>query len=152
MKIVTFDESFQKDFKILNEEWIVEYFYIEENDKKALDYPQQNIIEKGGFIRLAELDGEIVGTCALIKVSETVYELAKMGVTKKARGKKIGDRLMAAMLQIAREQNCKKVLIYTNSVLTPAIKLYEKYGFQHVDMKEEKNYYARGDVKMELDL
>ncbi len=152
MKIVTFDESYQKDFKRLNEEWIVEYFYIEEIDKKILDFPQQNIIEKGGFIRLAELNDEIVGTCALIKVSEKVYELAKMGVTKKAQEKKVGEGLMAAMLQIAREQNCKKVLIYTSSVLTPAIKLYEKYGFQHVEVTEEKNYYARCDTKMELNL
>jgi len=36
---------------------------------------------------MARYNREIVGTCALIKTDDDTYELAKMAVTERARGK-----------------------------------------------------------------
>ena len=41
---------------------------IEESDRKMLNDPKGYILDRGGAILIALLDGEPVGTCALIKV------------------------------------------------------------------------------------
>ncbi len=150
IEIIDFCDKYAADFKCLNEEWIVEYFKIEQTDRETLNFPQKNIIEKGGFIRLASRNGEIVGACSLLKIDADIFELSKMAVTKKAQGLKIGDQLCQTMLDIARQNGAKKVILITNSILISAIKLYEKYGFQHIDMGEKGSHYERGNVKMEL--
>ena len=76
-------------FKALNVEWIQHFFALEPKDIEALDNPQRILAD--GAIAMAELDGEVVGTCALIKRPEPgVWEIAKMGVTTQLRGGGIG--------------------------------------------------------------
>lgn len=52
---------------------------MEEADYKALDNPQEYILDKGGQIFVALYKGEPVGVCALIKMfnDEYDYEMAK---------------------------------------------------------------------------
>jgi len=50
---------------------------------------------------------EIVGTCALIKTDDDTYELAKMAVTERARGKNIGW-LFGQVVNAARKLEQKK--------------------------------------------
>lgn len=63
----------------MNEEWISNYFVMEEADYKALDNPEEYILDKGGRIFVALYKGEPVGVCALIKMfdDEYDYEMAK---------------------------------------------------------------------------
>lgn len=152
VQIVTYNPKYQKAFKELNEEWITAFFKMEEKDYKVLDHPEEHIINKGGHTVFALLDNEPVGTCALMQSTEypLVYELAKMAVSPKAQGKKIGFLIGQALIDIAKESNAETIFLETNSALTPAIKLYEKLGFQHVPLSDSP--YERCDVKMELHL
>jgi N-acetylglutamate synthase-like GNAT family acetyltransferase len=52
--------------------------------------PEELIIQDGGAILFASLNGKIVGTVALKKEGEDIYELCKMAVDENARGKRIG--------------------------------------------------------------
>jgi len=49
---------------------------------------------------MARYNREIVGTCALIKTDDDTYELAKMAVTERARGKNIGWLLGQAVINL----------------------------------------------------
>ncbi|BAP29641.1 transcriptional regulator [Chryseobacterium sp. StRB126] len=152
VKIISYEPQYKEAFKTLNEEWIKKFFVMEPSDYKLLDNPEEEIINKGGYIAFALLNGEAVGTCALVKAHEEplAFELSKMAVSPKAQGKKIGYLLGNALVEKARELKAEKVFLETNSVLVPAIKLYEKLGFKHTPITNPG--YDRGDVQMELDL
>lgn len=53
VQIVRYEPKYQSVFKSLNEEWISRYFEMEETDYKALDNPQEYILDKGGAIFVA---------------------------------------------------------------------------------------------------
>ncbi|MBF9143791.1 bifunctional helix-turn-helix transcriptional regulator/GNAT family N-acetyltransferase [Hymenobacter properus] len=140
----------QPVFRQLNEEWISRYFKLEPADLKALDHPEEYILEPGGCILLAELNGQVVGTCALIKMEDGhSYELAKMAVSPAAQGQQIGFLLGQAAVQRVRDLSGTRVYLESNAILKPALALYRKLGFQ--DLAEPNpSPYARADVQMEL--
>ena len=96
--ILSYQPKYAEDYKQLNLAWIEKYFKVEEHDIEQLDNPDAYIISKGGYILFAKYDGAIVGTCALIKTDDSEYELAKMAVSPKMRGKGYGDQLMKATI------------------------------------------------------
>ena len=150
VKIVAYESQYKEVFKALNEEWIKTFFVMEAGDYKLLDHPEEEILNKGGHIVFALLDGEPVGTCALVKTEDDplTFELSKMAVSPKAQGKKLGYLLGSALVEKARDLNAGKVFLVTNSILIPAIKLYEKLGFIHTPIGNAE--YDRADVRMEL--
>lgn len=152
VKIIAYEPQYKEAFKTLNEEWIKTFFIMEAGDYKLLDHPEEQILEKGGYIAFALLNNEPVGTCALVKAGDKplTFELSKMAVSPKAQGKKIGYLLGNALIEKAKELNAQKVFLETNSILVPAIKLYEKLGFKHIPITDAG--YDRVDVQMQLDL
>ncbi len=135
-------------FKALNVEWIQHFFALEPKDIEALDNPERILAD--GAIAMAELEGEVVGTCALIKRPEPGWwEIAKMGVTTQLRGAGIGSAIMAYLIDLAPSLGAKQLYIETNSALGPAIRVYEKFGFRHLrDDEHPATPYRRADVFM----
>ena len=123
---------------------------MEAADHKALDKPEKNIIDKGGYILVALYNNEPVGVCALMKMDDPVYEyeLAKMAVSPKAQGKNIGWLLGQAAIAKARSLGAKKLYLESNTILQPAINLYHKLGFQKVI--GHATPYERCNIQMEL--
>ena len=66
LEIVPFNGDYKSAFESLNREWIEEYFVMEEEDLKTLQNPESYIMEKGGEIFFAVLDGDVVGTSATV--------------------------------------------------------------------------------------
>lgn len=152
VEIIDYQSIHREDFKRLNHEWIIQHFVLEENDHKALNHPEEAILAKGGLIKMAIWQREVVGTCALLKVGDTVYELAKMAVTDRAKGKHIGYQLALEMMKAAQALKATKLELITNTNLIPAISLYHKVGFVEVALGTAAGYYQRGNMKMELQL
>lgn len=152
IQIVDYQPAYRVAFKKLNEEWITRYFKMEESDHKALDHPQENIIDMGGYILFALHDGEPVGTCALIKMDGNPYdfELAKMTVAPQMQGKHIGWLLGQSVIEKARSLGAVKLFLESNSMLKPAINLYRKLGFREI--AGHSSAYQRCDIQMELTL
>ncbi len=150
VQIVAYNPAYQEAFKQLNEEWISKYFKMEAADHKALDNPQQNIIDPGGHILVALYNNEPVGVCALMKMDDPVYEyeLVKMAVSPKAQGKNIGCLLGIAAIDKARSLGAKKLYLESNTILKPAINLYHKLGFRKVI--GHATPYERCNIQMEL--
>ena len=150
VEIIDYDPKYKSIFRDLNHEWITKYFQLEHADNQTLDHPETKIIEPGGYICFARYKDEIVGTCALVKMNDDTYELAKMAVSEKARGRNIGWLIGKHMIQKARELGAKKVYLESNTRLTPAINLYYKLDFERV--VGPPSPYERANIQMELKL
>ncbi|SKB36470.1 DNA-binding transcriptional regulator, MarR family [Parapedobacter luteus] len=148
--LVDYQSKYQAAFKALNEAWISDYFEMEESDYKALDNPQEYILDNGGKILVALYQGEPVGVCALIKMNDPRYdyELAKMAVSPKVQGKGIGWLLGKAIVDKARKAGAKALYLESNTILKPAINLYHKLGFRKVTGYPSP--YKRCNIQMEL--
>jgi len=138
-------------FRRLNEEWITRWFRIEPKEEPILADPQANILDTGGRIFFAT-DGErCVGCCALIRIADQEFEVAKMAVEPSYQGAGIGRRLLVATIEEGRKAGAHRLYLETNHVLTPAIRLYESLGFKHIDPNRIiPSQYTRADVYMEL--
>ena len=98
---------------------------------------------------MALVDGVAVGTVGLIKTAPQEFEVVKMAVTETYKGLRIGQKLMHACIDKARQLNGTRLWLDSNSSLIPAITLYEKVGFKHIE-RPTNGKYQRGDVRMEL--
>lgn len=150
IKVVDYAPKYREAFKSLNVEWISKYWELEEPDFKALDDPEGYILNQSGVILIALDKGKPIGCCALIKQTDDTFELAKMAVSPKAQGKGVGLLLGKSIVERAKLMGLKRLYLESNSVLKPAVSLYEKIGFKHI--KGASSPYARCDVQMELQL
>lgn len=137
-------------FRELNMGWLMHYFSIEPIDEFVLFDPEKAIIEQGGAILMAELNGEIVGTVALRKQSPGIFELTKMTIREDRRGQGYGERLCLGAIKKACDMRIQKLVLYSHSKLPEAIPLYHKLGFREVP--KEDDVYARCDIKMEMEI
>ncbi|HVU56282.1 MAG TPA: GNAT family N-acetyltransferase [Puia sp.] len=150
VQIVDYTPAYARAFHDLNEEWITTWFKMEEEDHHALDHPKEHILDGGGHIYIALYKGEAVGACAIIKMKDGGYELAKMAVSPRAKGKGIGWLLGQACIGKARELGGTRVYLESNTRLKPAINLYHKLGFRKIAGLPSP--YERCDIQMELEL
>jgi ribosomal protein S18 acetylase RimI-like enzyme len=149
VRLLDYAPQYQADFKRLNVAWIEQYFQVEAADLKALEHPQEYIIEPGGVILLAEYQGEIVGACALLKCPGVTYELAKLAVAPATQGLGIGRRLCEAIIARAAALGAQRVYLESNTKLKAALGLYHQLGFQKT-VAAPPSPYARCNIQMEL--
>lgn len=147
VEIIPFSPNLKNHIKTLNLNWLQKYFKVEDKDDIILSNPQEQIIDKGGMIFYAKHNNEILGTVSLIKVDNSTFELSKMAVCEKAQGLGIGNKLLTHCIALAEEKNIKKLILYSNKILIPAIHLYEKFGFAEIPL--EDGNYERANIKME---
>jgi ribosomal protein S18 acetylase RimI-like enzyme len=148
--IINFQPQHVPLFKKLNEDWITKYFVLEPEDKIILNDPYNHIIKPGGQIKLAIYNGEIVGTCALIKIDDATYELAKMAVLTSHQGLQIGKKLGLEIIEETRLRKGTKIVLESNKKHTSAINLYRSLGFKLSHHYGEKSVFERCDIQMEL--
>lgn len=138
-------------FRKLNERWIKLYFEMEEKDEATFADPQKTIIERGGEIIFADLGGQTVGCCALLRTEPDEFEVAKMAVDPEQQGHGIGRRVLQRAVDEAKARGARRLYLETNHQLKSAIRLYESVGFRHLDpARVTPSPYSRADVYMEL--
>ena len=147
ISIIGFNKKYSKQFFLLNKAWIEESWNLEDSDKKDLLNPER-IIENGGQIFFALDNKSAIGTVAMIKSSDDMFELAKMTVKEGFRGKGIANMLMDECIKFAKQNSSREIFLISNDSLTIARNLYDKYGFKDVELDSQK--YERGNVKMNL--
>jgi len=148
IEIIPYQNKYQPDFKRLNLEWLDKYNLTESHDLEILEDPDGTVIARGGCIFLAREEDQIVGTAGLWKENDEEYELVKMAVDPVYRGKGISKLLLDKCLAEAKQLNAGRIILFSNSQLKTALKLYEQYGFRHVAV--ENSPFETADVKMEL--
>ena len=152
IRIVDYQDKYHRAFQQLNEEWIATWFELEEADRIALEQPKKYILNKGGYIFIALQNDKPVGTCALLKMNDPDYdfELAKMAVSPAVQGKGIGYLLAQAAIDKAIALGASRLFLESNTILKPAISLYQKLGFKKTT--GHTSPYKRSNIQMELDL
>jgi putative acetyltransferase len=141
----------ETSFRKLNEEWITRYFRIEPKEAEVMADPKGTILDEGGKIFFATANNQCIGCCALRRLSETEFEVAKMAVTQSFQGAGIGRKILEAVLVAGRAMGARRLYLETNHKLTPAIRLYESVGFRHIPPERiVPSVYVRADVYMEL--
>jgi len=153
VSIVPYTPQYRQAFHDLNKLWIDQHFTMEPADEKYLQHPEENILEEGGDILVATYEDLPVGVCALVPLPKEVpydFELSKMAVDPEMRGKSIGWLLGKAVLDLAREKGAQSIFLESNTVLEPAIKLYQKLGFRKV--ARVASNYSRSNIQMAMDL
>ena len=147
-KIIDYEDRYQSAFRELNIQWLDQYNLTEAHDLEILNDPRKTILDKGGFICLASDGGQIVGSAALIREHDGIYELAKMGVAESHRQRGISRLLLETCLEKAKDFKAAKIILFSNHQLKAALGLYEKYGFRYVPVADSP--FLTADIKMEL--
>lgn len=152
IEIREWSPEYQGAFRDLNEEWLLRYFSIEAADQRIFADPHHEIIAPGGMIFFAKRGALIAGTCAVLKIDGSHYELAKMAVSENFQGEGIGRALLHHAIQWARDRGAHIISLESSRKLGPALKLYESAGFEHTRRPAGQSDFARADVYMELHL
>lgn len=148
-RIVDFDAAWRDDFARLNIDWLERFFVVEPVDREVLHDPETHILAHGGRILFAiDAHERAIGTVALKREGEGVYELTKMAVEPERQGAGVGRALMIAALAAYRELGGKELFLESSSKLAPALKLYESVGFEHRPAPRPGSHYQRADVYM----
>lgn len=82
---------------------------------------------------IAEKDREVVGSVFIVRHDDGTAKLRMLYVDPIARGLGIGTRLVEECLRFAKQVGYKTMILWTNSVLTDARRIYDKFGFQLIE-------------------
>ena len=91
--------------------------------------------KEAGNFWVAIIENKIVGTIALLDIGNNRGALRKMFVHKSYRGKeyRVGQGLLNTLLEWARQNNFKEILLGTTEKFIAAQRFYEKNGFEKID-------------------
>lgn len=88
---------------------------------------------------VATVDGALVGFCGYHQIMDEAH-VTTIAVSPEFRGRRIGERLMCAMLVVAKERGAVQATLEVRHTNRVAQNLYAKYGFAHAAIR--KGYYA----------
>jgi putative acetyltransferase len=104
---------------------------------------------------VCEVDGKIVGGGGIAPLEggdEDTCELKKMYFLPEGRGKGLGQQVLQACLQAAREIGFKYCYLETFNTMDKAMKLYEKNGLKKINGPLGNTGHFACDIFYKLDL
>ncbi|MBT5365764.1 MAG: GNAT family N-acetyltransferase [Phycisphaerae bacterium] len=124
---------------------------IRENDTGAdLDFLMASYFEcKDSGFWVAQHDDGIIGMIGVQRVSENSAEIRRLRVRDSFRRKGIGTKLMSHAIAFCKEKQFLKVVLDVRAERSPAITLFDSFGFSHVG---ENTVGGRAIIDFYLDL
>jgi len=93
-----------------------------------------------------EFDNRVIAFAIVWSIMDECH-LANIAVHPDCRRKGVAEIMLNKVISIARDKNCKKVMLEVRKSNEPAIQLYNKYRFEKVGVR--KNYYYDGFMRQE---
>lgn len=119
-----------------------------ETDVELEGLPSSYIDRGGAFWVAFDADGILAGTCGLFPEEEPhTFELRKMYLRPRARGRGLGKLLFDVSLAWARSNGAKLIVLDTAEQMRRAIAFYEANGFVRDDTRIRGARCTRGYVK-----
>lgn len=84
---------------------------------------------------IAEVDGARAGSVFVTRASARTAQLRLLLVEPWARGLRLGHRLVSVCTEFAREQHYREIILWTQSELHAARRLYEAAGYRRTGTK-----------------
>jgi ribosomal protein S18 acetylase RimI-like enzyme len=117
--------------------------FIDETMNPDLDDIWQHYVVPGNIFVVAELNGRVVGSGALIKETKENGRLVRMSVSTDCQRRGIGRMLVQHLIQKAREQGYQYLFVETNHDWYDAISLYQSCGFGEYERDEESRHFQQ---------
>jgi GNAT superfamily N-acetyltransferase len=89
---------------------------------------------------IAELDGDRVGCVFCVADDRETARLRILLVDPKARGQKLGARLVDTCVEFARDAGYRRMVLWTNDPLVAAREIYLRAGFELVSEQPHRSY------------
>ena len=90
---------------------------------------------------IAEHEGQVVGAVFVVRHDATTAKLRMLYVEAQTRGMGLGSRLVDECMAFARGTGYTRMVLWTNSVLVDARRIYERAGFE---LLEEEPHHSFG--------
>jgi ribosomal protein S18 acetylase RimI-like enzyme len=148
IRIEDFRPEWREAFERLNVAWLEAHFSVEPIDQRILRNPELELLAHGGRVWFALIERTLTGTCALKHHGQGVYELTKMTVDERFRGRGIGRALVEHAIAQFRGMQGRELFLESHHSLAPALQLYESAGFVRQPAPRAGSPYARSDVYM----
>ena len=104
------------------------------SEDKALEIFKKIKSNPEHIIIIAEIEGKVIGSTTLLIEPKFIHQGGVVGhiedvvVDKKFQGKKIGEKIINQVLEIAKNHGCYKTILDCSDNVKP---FYEKLGFKH---------------------
>ena len=114
----------------------------------------QCVLDGNGRIFIAEeKTGRMLGSIAMVDVSQQVGQLRWFLLVPEARGMGLGRRLLETALAYARDRGFLRIFLWSFADLVDARRLYEGAGFRVSETRTGRVWGAqRTELRMELEL
>ena len=102
-----------------------------------------------GRLLLAELEGKPAGCVALHAIDAELAEMKRLYVRPEFRGKRVGMRLVEAIISEAHKVGYRRMRLDTvEPVMKAAVAMYRRFGFREIPAYRENP--MQGTLYMEL--
>ena len=120
------------------------------SDPEVEAMSQNYCAENRSIYLVATIDGKLVGGCGIASFSgsKEICELKKLFLLTESRGYGIGQKLVQECLDFASKSDYTSCYLDTLSGMEAAIKMYEKFGFQHLTAPLPETEHNSCDVWM----
>ena len=132
--------------------WIIHRQAVLYHDEYGWDYTYEALVAEilARFVKdfdrsaercwIAERESEILGSVFCVRKSDKVAQLRLLYVEPSERGAGLGTRLVNECIAFARHCGYRKLMLWTNSVLHSARRIYERAGFKPVAEEHHRSF------------
>lgn len=141
-EIQPFDPAYQQEVVSLIEKIQVEEFHIpiEEAQRKELQSIPQAFQQKKSNYWIALLNGNVIGTIAVIDIGHKAFELRDVFLDKDQRGKGFANKLLDVVIDWCNDHDVHTIYLGTTLAFRAAHRFYEKNGFKEIKRAEMPSY------------